>query len=101
MAFPDAWRPQKEHVRLLPDVAARRQRLDLAAIDAGLKAPVEILEGLAGGEPRELEHRRHTPLVRALELAREHELEEAERRELFPGALLDQVRETARRIVEA
>src|SRR6185437_7709964 len=63
MAFPHARRAQQEHGGLLADIAAGRQRLDLAAIDPGLKAPVEILQGLPDRESRELEHGRHAPLV--------------------------------------
>src|SRR5579862_5206930 len=101
MAFPHPRRPEKEHIRFLADVAARRQRLDLPPIDARLKAPIEILERFAGGKSRELQHRRHPPFVLALELAGEHELEKTERGKLFPRALLEQVGQTARGIVQA
>lgn len=99
--FPTPRRPQKEHVGLPADVAAGGQRLDLAPVDAGLKAPVEVLERLARGQAGEFEHRGNAALILAFELSARDELQETEGGEFLAGRLLGQLGETARRIVEA
>src|SRR5262249_36433568 len=51
----DAGRPLDQHRRLLADVGTRRQELDLAALDARLKREVEVREGLALRQARQLQ----------------------------------------------
>src|SRR5437016_2719222 len=101
VALADAGRAEEEHVGLFAHEAAGGEGFELAAIDAGLEAPVEALQGLAGGEPAELEHRSDAALVFALELAGADQVQEGERGELVARRFLDELGETARRVIEA
>jgi hypothetical protein len=70
VALPHAGWAEEEDVRLLPDEAAGRQRLDLPPVDPRQKGPIEVLEGFPGRQGRELEHRRRAPFVLPIEFAR-------------------------------
>jgi len=101
MALPHAGRPQEEHVGLGADVAAGGQRLDLVAVHPRLEGPVEILEGLARRQPRELEHGLDPALVLALELAGEDQVEKRHGRQGVARRLLDQFGQAAGRVFQA
>lgn len=49
MRLPDAWRSEKEHVGRVRNEGERGQVLDLARIQAGLKAQVKVRERLLKG----------------------------------------------------
>src|SRR5690606_10901649 len=88
VALSHARRAEEEHVRLLADVAAGGQCLDLVTVHPRLEAPVEVLQRLARWQPAQLEHRRDAPLVLPLQLTGEHEIQEGDRRELLTTGLL-------------
>ena len=91
VALADTGRPEKQDVILLADEGAGSKRFELAAVDARLKGPVKSLERAARREPGELERRGDAPLRLPFDLALEHELEKAERRESVTRAFLHQL----------
>ncbi len=94
VALAHARRAHEEHVLLRSEICAGGERLDLRAVDPGLKRPVEALEGLAHGQPRELERGRDPALVLLLDLTLEHALEEGERGQVVARSLFDELADT-------
>src|SRR5690606_41127338 len=100
-ALADAGRAEEEHVIAGAHEGSGGEHLELAAVGPGLERPVEGLQRLAGGESRELEAGGDAALSLAFDLALEHVVEEAERREVLATGLLDQLRQALGRMGEA
>lgn len=74
---------EKHHVGLVARVLTCHKQIGLTAIGIQLEAPVKAIERLAGRERVELEHGCNVPLVLALLLTGEQEIEKAERTEVL------------------
>ena len=76
VAFPDTWRPDQQDVLALAHELAGGQLVDRLALDGGVEAPVEVVQGLPLAKAGGLEPARDQALASDVEFILEDEFQE-------------------------
>jgi hypothetical protein len=101
MTFPDTRRPLHQDHLGVADPGAGGERLDARSLDRGLEGEVEVLQRLAGGDLRGLEHRPDAPLFPAGSLRVQQPVQEDMGRHLGAHRFGQQAFQGVHRVAEA